>query len=334
MKVLRKIGAAIGCMLIMVVFIRANAGGTADYISAIKRESGITTQTDESILDDNKAKLRAAVTAEAASRSIKPVDARIDRVWKAIPGYNGLEVDVESTVEKTIASGSISPILYVYRETAPRIKLTDLGPHPVYKGNPNKKMISLMINVAWGNEYITPILQTLNKEEVKATFFLDGSWLKKYPEIAKQIQAEGHEMSNHAYTHPKMSELSRNAAYLQISRTEELLKSTLGVTNKWFAPPSGDFNQMTVQVAAEQRLRTVLWTIDTVDWTKPTADWIIRRISSRLEPGALILMHPTASSRDALTGMIREIKRQGYVLGTVSETLSEARIPVDVEQQP
>lgn len=141
-------------------------------------------------------------------------------------------------------------------------------------------------------------------------------------------------MSNHAYTHPKMSELSRNAAYLQISRTEELLKSTLGVTNKWFAPPSGDFNQMTVQVAAEQRLRTVLWTIDTVDWTKPNADWIIRRISSRLEPGALILMHPTASSRDALTGMIREIKRQGYALGTVSETLSEARIPAGVEPQP
>ncbi|KQO04373.1 polysaccharide deacetylase family protein [Paenibacillus sp. Leaf72] len=334
MKVLRKIGAAIGCMLIMVVFIRANGGGTADYISAIKQEKGMMTQLQESVLDENKAKLRAAVVAEAESRSIKPIDARIDRVWKAIPGYNGLEVDVDATVEKTIASGSLSPILYVYKETPPRIKLADLGPLPVYKGNPNKKMVSLMINVAWGNEYITPILETLNKEEVKATFFLDGSWLKKYPEIAKQIQAEGHEMSNHAYTHPKMSELSRNDAYLQISRTEELLKSTLGVTNKWFAPPSGDFNQMTVQVAAEQRLRTVLWTIDTVDWTKPGADWIIRRISSRLEPGALILMHPTASSRDALTGMIREIKRQGYALGPVSETLSEARIPAAVEPQP
>ncbi|SFE17416.1 probable sporulation protein, polysaccharide deacetylase family [Paenibacillus algorifonticola] len=321
-------------MLIVVVFIRANAGGTADYISVIKQENGMMTQREESILDENKARLRAAILTEAESRSIKPIDARIDRVWKAIPGYNGLEVDVEGTVEKTIASGSLSPILYVYKEMPPRIKLADLGPLPVYKGNPNKKMISLMINVAWGNEYITPILQTLNKEEVKATFFLDGSWLKKYPEIAKQIQAEGHEMSNHAYTHPKMSELSRNAASLQISRTEDLLKSTLGVTNKWFAPPSGDFNQMTVQVAAEQRLRTVLWTIDTVDWTKPGADWIIRRISSRLEPGALILMHPTASSRDALTGMIREIKRQGYVLGTVSETLSEARIPAAVEPQP
>ncbi|MGG4146203.1 polysaccharide deacetylase family protein [Paenibacillus algorifonticola] len=334
MKMLRKIGVAIGCMLIMVVFILANGGGTAGYISAIKQEKGMMTQLQDSILDENKAKLRASVLAESESRSIKPIDARIDRVWKAIPGYNGLEVDVEATVEKTIASGALSPILYVYKETSPRIKLADLGPLPIYKGNPNKKMVSLMINVAWGNEYITPILKTLNKEEVKATFFLDGSWLKKYPEIAKQIQAEGHEMSNHAYTHPKMSELSRNDAYLQISRTEDLLKSTLGVTNKWFAPPSGDFNQMTVQVAAEQRLRTVLWTIDTVDWTKPGADWIIRRISSRLEPGALILMHPTASSRDALTGMIREIKRQGYTLGPVSETLSEARIPAAVEPQP
>ncbi len=109
------------------------------------------------------------------------------------------------------------------------------------------------------------------------------------------------------------------------------MKSTLNVNNKWFAPPSGSFNQATVQIAEEQGLKTVLWTIDTVDWQKPPADSIIRKISMKLEPGALILMHPTSSTRDALAGIIATAKAKGYALGTVSETLSSKRIPAAVE---
>ena len=214
----------------------------------------------------------------------------------------------------------------MYREVEPKVTLDDLGRVPIYKGNPNKPMVALMINVAWGNEYIPSMLRTLNKENVKATFFFDGSWLKKYPDIAKQIQAEGHEISNHVYTHPNMSQLDRNAAYNQIAKTEALLHLMLQVKNHWFAPPSGDFNQMTVDVAAEQGLKTVLWTLDTVDWTHPPAYSIIQKVRTRVEPGSLILMHPTDSSSQALQGMISAIKAKGLMLGTVSDTLSAKRV--------
>ena len=163
-------------------------------------------------------------------------------------------------------------------------------------------MVSLMINVAWGNEFIKPILNTLEKENVKATFFLDGSWLKKNTDIARIIQAAGHEISNHAYSHPDMSRLDRQSAYNQIAKTEALLQSTLHVKNHWFAPPSGDFNQMTINVAAEQGLKTVLWTLDTVDWTHPPASSIVRKIRLQVEPGSLILMHPTDSSSAGAAG--------------------------------
>jgi peptidoglycan/xylan/chitin deacetylase (PgdA/CDA1 family) len=75
------------------------------------------------------------------------------------------------------------------------------------------------------------------------------------------------------------------------------------------------------------KLRTILWTLDTVDWMKPTPDSIVRKISARVEPGSLILMHPTASSSGALEGMIREIRRKGLALGTVSELISPNRVP-------
>lgn len=271
--------------------------------------------------------LRSAVEEEAGKTRIAPVNARIDRVWKAIPGYNGLEIDVDRTVERMKHAPLHTPIDYVYKEIPPAVGLDDLGAVPIYRGNPNKKMASFMINVAWGNEYLEPMLKTLRKENVKATFFLDGTWLKNNPDLAKQIKAEGHELSNHAYTHPSMSKLSREAQLSQITRTEALLKSTLGVQNRWFAPPSGDYNQTTVDVAYGQGLQTVLWTLDTVDWRHPSPSSIVAKISSRIEPGSLILMHPTDSASGALAGMIAALKAKGYALGPVSDTLSSARLP-------
>lgn len=273
-------------------------------------------------------KLLSTIQAEAAQRRIEPIDAVVDRVWKAIPGYNGLEVDVESTYQKARLKPEGSDIDYVYREIKPQVNLDDLGAHPVYRGNPNKPMVAFMINVAWGNEYIVPMLDILDKNKVKATFFFDGSWLKKNSDLALEIQKRGHQIENHAYSHPNMSQLEATRARLEISKTKDLLKEKLGVENRWFAPPSGDFNDKTVALAAEQGLKTVLWTLDTVDWMNPPAASIVSKISKKVEPGSLILMHPTASSRDALQGMIDAIRSKGLVLGTVEETLSPNRVNV------
>lgn len=275
------------------------------------------------------------IKEEAVKRKVEPVNAINDRVWKAIPGYNGLEVDVDQTYQRALAlkkgtesaNWKADEIPFVYRELPAKVDLDQLGALPIYRGNPNKKMVSFMINVAWGNEYIIPMLDTLDAAKVKATFFLDGSWLKKNPELAKEIQKRGHQIENHAYSHPNMSQLSDSRAILEISKTKDLLKESLGVENKWFAPPSGDFNQKTVEIAAGQGLRTVLWTLDTVDWMNPSPASVVAKISKRVEAGSLILMHPTKASKEALKGMIDAVQRKGLRLGTVEETLSPSRIP-------
>ncbi|WP_407946677.1 polysaccharide deacetylase family protein [Paenibacillus tarimensis] len=267
------------------------------------------------------------IRQEAQARYQKPVNAKVDPVWKAIPGYSGLAVDIDATYSRASSGPAGAPLQLVYKEVPPEINLEDLGPYPIYRGNPNKPMAAIMVNVAWGNEYLQDILITLDEEKVKATFFLDGSWLSKNEELAKEVMARGHELSNHAYSHPDMSRISRAAQQQQISRTEELLRSRLHVKNRWFAPPSGAFNQTTVEVAAAEGLKTILWTVDTVDWKKPAPEWIISKVSREAGPGSLILMHPTASSRDALKGMITALRKKGLALGTVTETLSPARFP-------
>ncbi|TXK81967.1 polysaccharide deacetylase family protein [Paenibacillus sp. N3.4] len=291
---------------------------------ALPASAAVNTRAE--VTKQNRTNLLELIQAEASKRKIAPINAKVDPVWKAIPGYNGLEVDVDETLR--LAEHHLTPgkITFVMKEVKPSIQLDDLGPNPIYKGNPMKPMVSFMINVAWGNEYLPSILETLRKENVHATFFFDGSWLKKNIEMAKKIQDEGHELSNHAYSHKDMRTINRGKAVEEISKTEDLLKQQLGVTNTLFAPPSGYFNQETIQVAAEHKLKTVLWTFDTIDWKNPGAGRILQRLSTSVEPGSLILMHPTSSSSEALNGMIRMIKNKGLTIGTVTELLSSDRV--------
>ncbi|GAS81072.1 polysaccharide deacetylase family protein [Paenibacillus amylolyticus] len=308
------------------VILIGQVGSVRTYITEIRDGPGTQNAFDMFKEATGEDALLSAIRDKAAETKIAPVNARVDRVWKAIPGYNGIEIDVEATYRKALSGTLNTKIAYVYRQIQPEIQLKDLGAHPIYRGNANKPMVSFMINVAWGNEYIKPMLDTLDAEKVKATFFLDGSWLSKNIELAKEIQKRGHELSNHAYSHPNMSRLSAERAKLEISKTQDLLYKTLGVDNRWFAPPSGDFNQKTVDIASSMGLQTVLWTVDTVDWRKPSSDAVVAKIAKNTEAGTLILMHPTAASSGALKGMIQSIRAKGLMLGTVSETLSSERV--------
>jgi len=309
-----------------VILLAGTFGPLQSYVQAVKLRAAPTAALWENKSDDQ---LLTWINSEAVKQNQQPIDAVIDRIWKAIPGYDGREVDVKATYLKAKVIGAAprndNGFPWIYHTIKPKITLKDLPRNPVYRGNPAKPMVALMINVAWGDEYLTPMLDILKKAGVKATFFFDGSWLVKHMDTAKSIIAQGHEVSNHAYSHPKMSALGDARQREEIGKTELLLKQ-LGVENVWFAPPSGDYNASTVRVAHEYGLNTVLWTLDTLDWMKPEPWTIVDKVTRKVGPGHLILMHPTSSSQYALNGMIKAIRAKGYLLGTVSETLSSERV--------
>ncbi|SER59621.1 probable sporulation protein, polysaccharide deacetylase family [Salipaludibacillus aurantiacus] len=253
------------------------------------------------------------------------VDAVIDPVWKAIPGLNGKRIDVQKSYDKMKPAGAFQEGLLTFEEIPPEVTLKDLPPAPVYKGNPGKPMAGMMVNVAWGNEYLPDMLKTFKKYDVKATFFLDGSWVKNNPNLAMMIKEEGHEIGNHAYSHPNMQQLSRERIHDEIRRTNEVINAALNVTPQWFAPPSGSYRDEVVKVAREHGMYTVLWTVDTVDWKKPDPASMADRVVTKTEPGSLILMHPTSSTKEGLETMITGIQKKGLKLGNLSDVLSEKR---------
>lgn len=140
------------------------------------------------------------------------------------------------------------------------------------------------------------------------------------------INLEGHEIGNHAYSHPDLKQRSREETIVELTKTNDVIEETLGMKPKWFAPPSGSFNQETILVANELGMKTILWTVDTVDWKKPATTEMVNRVLTGVGNGSMVLMHPTKPTSEGLKSMIDGMKDKGYQLGTVSDLMSEKRI--------
>lgn len=294
---------------------------TTDYLAYLKDEAQTVTQRDDP--------LYRTIVEKKNVYEEKPQNAKVDKVYKAIPGYNGLTVDVNASYQNMKEDGEFDPDQLVMEEVTPDVTLNDLPPAPIYKGHPSKEMVAFTINVAWGNDYIPTILKTFRQYDVKATFFLDGSWVTKNPTIAKMIADEGHEIGNHAYSHPNMATLSQRTMREELNKTNEVIQATLNKSPTLFAPPSGSYNDETVRIAENLDMKTILWTVDTIDWKTESSAMVASRVNQKIHPGAIVLMHPTASTSGGLRRMITTIRDKGYRISTVSNLLSTDRVTAE-----
>lgn len=192
----------------------------------------------------------------------------------------------------------------------------------IYRGNTENNKISLMINVYWGTEFIEPMLNVLKENDVKATFFVGGVWASKNAEVLKQIFDAGHEIGNHGYYHKDHKLLSSDRNQEEIYITHKLVKEILGIDMVLFAPPSGSYNQTTLNVASNLGYKTIMWSKDTIDWRDKDSELCFSRATKNAKSGELILMHPTEHTLKALPNIIKYYKENNFILTTVSENLS------------
>ncbi len=194
-------------------------------------------------------------------------------------------------------------------------------PPPVFEGNASQPRVAFACNVFWGEEYLPAMLKTFDENNIHITFFIGGSWANRYPEVLKDIANKGHELGNHTYSHPHPNNLSKEKNKEQIVKAEELVNSITGIKTNLYAPPYGEYNNTVLLAAQELNYTTIMWSIDTVDWKRPPPDILQERVLKKLHNGAIILMHPTAPTAQALPGLINEIKKRGYTITTVSDIL-------------
>lgn len=176
--------------------------------------------------------------------------------------------------------------------------------------------------------YTDQILDILAEEDVKATFFLLGCNTEYYPEVARRVVEEGHEVGNHSYSHPDFSGLSIESAYNnQIMKTEKIFEETMGVNSVVFRPPYGSITKSQTSYFEDQGFGVIMWDVDTLDWDKRvnTRSYITRCVLNETQDGYIVLMHSGGGDRTntvaSLPDIIQGLKERNYRFCTVTELL-------------
>ncbi len=195
---------------------------------------------------------------------------------------------------------------------------------PIWQGNTNQYKASIICNVVWGEEFIPELLQVLQENNVKITFFIGGQWAKDFPELLTLIVKQGHEIGNHGYAHLHPTQLSEERNWQEILKTEEIIYATTQKKTKLFHPPFRELDNRVVQIAGAKGYTTIMSSVDTIDWQRPAPQVIVNRVDQKIHKGAIILMHPTAPTVRALPEIINNAKAKGYELVTISELLASS----------
>ncbi|OUC02371.1 chitooligosaccharide deacetylase [Bacillus thuringiensis serovar medellin] len=186
----------------------------------------------------------------------------------------------------------------------------DDGPHPV----------------------LTPqILDILAKYNAKATFFVAGNKVKRFPAILKRQVKEGHEIANHTYNHIYNKNITAAKLISELNQTDEVIMQIAGYKPTLYRPVGGLHNDLIINTAIQNDKLVILWSWhqDPQDWRSPAASKISRHITKGVKPGNIILLHDwngsefskTSQTVEALDSIMNHLKNNGYKCVTVFEML-------------
>jgi len=171
---------------------------------------------------------------------------------------------------------------------------------------------------------LTPkLLDILKKRNIRATFYVIGRNVAAYPEIARRIVEEGHEIGNHTYTHPALSKIGAARVKTELDKTTQIIKQITGVTPKTMRPPYGATNtSLNRRINDEFSMPVIMWSVDPQDWRYRNASRVSSHIISNSKPGDIILAHDIhPSTIAAMAPALDALLAKGLRFVTVSELL-------------
>ena len=203
---------------------------------------------------------------------------------------------------------------------------------PIYRVQSDKKEVAISFDAAWGNEETEQLLDILVEHDVKATFFLVGDWVDKYPDDVKNIAAHGHDIGNHSDTHPHLPQLSTENATSEIQRCNEKIEALTGSAPTLFRPPYGDYNNSVVSAVKSLGMYCVQWDVDSLDWKDPSPEQLCQNVLGKVRDGSIVLMHNGAKNTPAaLPSIIEGIQNKGYEIVLIKDLIPEGEYYTDVQ---
>ncbi|MEI5907824.1 polysaccharide deacetylase family protein [Bacillus spongiae] len=196
--------------------------------------------------------------------------------------------------------------------------------------DPNGKYVALTFDDG-PNKNVTPqVLQILKEFDAKATFFMLGIQVERYPELARKVANEGHEVANHGYDHHDLTQLNKQQIKSQIVKTKELIKEVTGQVPSLLRPPYGAFDHKVEAIASLTSSPLVLWSVDSLDWKRKGSQTVSNIVQQETNPNSIILLHDIHStSAEALPTILSKLKEDGYQFVTVSQLLTLEEFDMD-----
>ena len=203
---------------------------------------------------------------------------------------------------------------------------------PIYCVDSDKKRIALSFDAADGATDVDAVLGILASHNTKATFFLCGCWIRNHPREAEKIWNAGHEIGNHGDMHLDPVKLSKDELVGEIKNQAEEINKRFGFTQTLYRPAYGSYNTEVIRTAKELGYEVIQWSVDSLDWKNYGVEEIQSRIlgHSQMNSGAILLFHVDAKyTAQALDGLLLELERQGYEIGTVSDLILKEPYEID-----
>ena len=201
---------------------------------------------------------------------------------------------------------------------------------PIYCVQRDDKCVSLTFDAAWGNEDTQKLIDILASYNVKATFFVVGTWADRYPESVKALSDAGHEVMTHSDDHAHFSRLSSAQIRTDIEQSCDRIEAITGVRPTLFRCPYGEYDDHVIQTLTDMGMKTIQWDVDSLDWKELSAAEITQRVKSGVKSGSIVLFHNAAKhTPEALPSVIEHLLQNGYTIGPVSELLLQGDFEMD-----
>ncbi len=196
-------------------------------------------------------------------------------------------------------------------------------------GDTGKNTVYLTFDCGYENGNTEKILDVLQAHQAPGAFFVVGSYITSAPELVRRMAAEGHIVGNHTWSHPDMSAISEEGDFSQqLQRVRDAYLDCTGEEMpKYYRPPQGVFSQENLAMAKSLGYQTVFWSLAYVDWKtddQPSEEEALEKLTARIHPGAIVLLHNTSSTNGAiLDRLLTRWEEMGYTFGSLEELFAD-----------
>ena len=197
-----------------------------------------------------------------------------------------------------------------------------------FAASSEENILYLTFDCGYENGNTPAILDALKKHQAPATFFVVGNFLSDQPDLIKRMAAEGHIVGNHTWSHPDMSRISTQTTFSEeLNRVSTLYQEITGQEMvPFYRPPQGKYSTHNLQMAKDLGYQTFFWSLAYVDWyqdQQPTHEEAFEKLTGRIHPGAIVLLHNTSSTNaEILDELLTKWEEMGYSFGSLDQLVS------------